>query len=174
MATSTWTLPWLVIIIASNISRTGMGSETALPPMPVPPIQSSFQKRVFQSKSAAAHAASEHARPEVANILSKCNATKWECPGLSNVTVDSLMQRFQTELANIEMIHGFSPNAAVEIGGIDTIVNSSHLLNLWEPCALGLNHTARECTTWGYPVRMRAVTILNIYMLWLHDNNKYR
>ena len=141
-------------VFFANILATGLSSGITLPPIPVPPIQSSFQKQVFESKAAAAHVASEHARPVVANLLRNCNATEWVCPGVLNVTVESLMQRFQSELENIEMVHGFVPNVNVEAGGLDTIMNVSHLLNLWEPCTLGLNKTAKECTTWGYPVRI--------------------
>lgn len=135
-------------------------------PVPTPPAQSQTQARVFAVKAAQAHAASQAALPQLTALIDFCaaNATTAtgapvalfgaaECPGLADLlppnatttiaspTTAQILARFDEELLAMEFGHGFTELAPLVDPAVIFNPSYSFLLNLFEPCALGLNLT---------------------------------
>eukprot|EP00750_Incisomonas_marina_P021863 INCI4775.1.p1 GENE.INCI4775.1~~INCI4775.1.p1 ORF type:complete len:456 (-),score=58.05 INCI4775.1:1120-2487(-) len=132
-------------------------------PVPTPPVQSKTQAQVFALKAAQAHLASQAALPQLTALIDFCavNATTAtgapivlfgaeECPGMADLlgpnatgspTTAQILSRFDEELLAMEFGHGFTELAPLVDPAVIFNPSYSFLLNLFEPCALGLNLT---------------------------------
>ena len=121
-------------------------------PVPMPPKQSAVQIQAFAERSAMAHVASTAAIPKLVELINYCAVNSstplfdaTSCPGMAGVsngtlpTAMQLLDRFADEVRAVEFGHGYSTLSPFM--DLSNMFNPSYpfLMNLWEPCTLGLN-----------------------------------